>query len=210
MADAYISTTTLSNTVQAAVDQYVRAELRHQPMLRGVADTRPVHVDKPGSSVALYIHGDLSPATTPLSELTDPDFVSLPNPTSVTLTPQEYGNVTLASIKVGATSFADVDQYQLDQVAWNMRDSLDVLVRTELSGGTNVRYAGNATSTVSVDNGDTIGTDDIRFIVTKLRTNAAQGRQGDLYWCGIHPDVSHDLRAETGSGAWVDLHQYAA
>lgn len=210
MPDAYISTTTLSNTVTAAIDQYVRAELRHQPMLRSVADTRPVQVDRPGSSVALYIHGDLAPATTPLSETTDPDFVSLPNPTAITLTPYEYGNATLSTIKVNATSFADVDPYQRDQVMWNMRDSLDVLVGNVLAGGTNVRYAGNATSTASVDNGDVIGTDDVRYIVTKLRTNAAVGRQGDLYWCGIHPDVSHDLRAEVGQGAFVDLHQYAA
>lgn len=210
MADAYVSTTTLSNTVQAAVDQYVRAELRHQPMLRAVADTRPVHVDKPGSSVALYIHGDLAPATTPLSEFTDPDFVSLPNPTAVTLTPQEYGNATIASVKVKSTSFVDVDPYQRDQVMWNMRDSLDSLVSTTLSGGTNVRYANGKTATNTVNSQDNIKTSDIRYIVTKLRTNAAVGKRGDLYWCGIHPDVSHDLRAETGSGAWVDLHQYAA
>jgi hypothetical protein len=27
-----------------------------------------------------------------------------------------------------------------------------------------------------------------------------------LYWCGIHPEVSHDLRAETGSVGWRDIH----
>lgn len=214
MVDAYISTSTLSNTVSAALDQYIRSELRHQPMLRSIADTRPVQVDRPGSSVALYIHGDIAPVTSALSEFTDPDFVALPNPTAVTLTPAEYGNATLASIKVKATSWADVDPYQRDQVMWNMRDSLDGLVNTELSGGTNVRYATGGsttpTSTATVQNEDVIATADVRYIITKLRTNAAVGKQGDLYWCGIHPDVSHDLRAEVGAGAFVDLHQYAA
>lgn len=210
MADAFISTTTLSNLVQASVDQYVRSELRHAPMLRQVADTRPVQVDKPGSSVALYIHGDLAPATTPLSELTDPDFVALPNPTAVTLTPNEYGNATLASVKVRAQSFADVDPYQRDQVMWNMRDSLDVLVRDIVSGGTNVRYANGKASTGAITSQDTITSSDIRYIVTKLRTNAAQGKRGDLYASLIHPDVSHDLRSETGAGAWRDSHVYAA
>lgn len=214
MVDAFIDTTTLSNTVTAAIDQYIRSELRHQPMLRSVADTRPVKVDRPGSSVALYIHGDLAPATTPLSETTDPDFVALPNPTPITLTPYEYGNATISTVKVGATSFADVDPYQRDQVMWNMRDSLDELVATKLSSGTNVRYATGGSGAISgsgdIGNDDVISTDDVRYIVTKLRTNAAVGKRGDLYWCGIHPDVSHDLRAETGSGAWVDLHQYAA
>jgi N4-gp56 family major capsid protein len=210
MADAYTSTTTVSNLVQAAIDQYVRAELRHAPMLRSVADTRPVQVDRPGSSVALYIHGDLTPSTTPLNELTDPDAVALPNPTAVTLTPNEYGNVTISTVKVGATSFADIDPYQRDQVMWNMRDSLDVLVRDVLRQGTNVRYANSKTATNTVTSQDTIKSSDIRYIIAKLRGNAAQGKRGDLFWCGLHPDVSCDLRSETGAGAWRDSHQYAA
>lgn len=210
MADAFVSTSTLSNGVQAAIDQYVRAELRHMPLLRTMADTRPVQVDKPGSSVALYTRGDLAVATTPLSETVDPDAVALPNPTSVTLTPAEYGNVSIATIKVKATSFFDVDPDQRDAIVWNMRDTLDVLVRDVLSGGTNVRYANSKTSTGTVTSQDNIKSSDIRFITAKLRGNAAPGKRGDLYWCGIHPDVSHDLRAETGAGSWRDSHQYAA
>ena len=210
MADAYVSTTTLSNAVLASIDQYVRADLRHMPLLRNMADTRPVQVDKPGSSVALYTRGDLTPATTPLNELTDPDAVALPNPTAVTLTPNEYGNVSIASLKVKATSFFDVDTDQVDAITWNMRDTLDVLVREVVSAGTNVRYSNAKTSTATVNSQDTIKTADVRYIVAKLRGNAAQGKIGDLYGALIHPDVSHDLRAETGAGAWQDLHKYAA
>lgn len=210
MADAFVSTTTLSNAVQASIDQYVRAELRHMPLLRNMADTRPVQVDKPGSSVALYTRGDLAVATTPLNETTDPDAVALPNPTAITLTPLEYGNVSIASLKVKATSFFDVDPDQRDAIVWNMRDTLDVLVRDVISAGTNVRYSGGATSTATVNSQKTITSADVRYIVAKLRGNAAPGKVGDLYWCGIHPDVSHDLRAESGSGAWQDLHKYAA
>ena len=210
MADAFSSTTALSNGVQAALDMYVRAELRHMPLLRSVADTRPVQVDKPGSSVALYTRGDLSPATTPLNETTDPDAVALPNPTAVTLTPNEYGNVSIATIKAKATTFFDVDPDQRDAIVWNMRDTLDALVQGVLSGGTNVRYANAKTATNTVTSQDNIKSSDIRYIVAKLRGNAAPGKRGDLYWCGIHPDVSHDLRAETGSGSWQNAHQYAA
>lgn len=210
MVDAFTSTSALSNIVQPAVDQYIRAELRHTPMLRTVADTRPIQVDKPGSSVALYIHGDLAAATTPLSETSDPDAVALPNPTSVTLTPYEYGTVTISTVKVNATSFADVDPYQRDAVAWNMRDTLDALVREVASGGTQVGYGGASTSTATVTATDTIKAVDIRKAVTKLRGNAAPGKRGDLYWCGIHPDVSADLRSESGAGSWQDLHKYAA
>ena len=210
MADAFVSTTTLSNGVQAAIDQYVRAELRHMPILRAVADTRPVQVDKPGSSVALYTRADLAVATTPLSETVDPDAVALPNPTAVTLTPLEYGNVSIATLKVKAQSFFDVDPDQADAIVWNMRDTLDSLVSTVLSAGTNVRYANGKTSTATTNSQDNIKSSDVRFIVAKLRGNAAQGKRGDKYWCGIHPDISHDLRAETGAGSWQNAHQYAA
>lgn len=210
MADAYASTTTLSNAVQASIDQYVRAELRHMPLLRNLADTRPVQVDKPGSSVALYTRGDLAAATVPLNETSDPDAVALPNPTAVTLTPNEYGNVSIATLKVKAQSFFDVDPDQADAIAWNMRDTLDVLVRDVVSAGTNVRYSNSKTATNTVTSQDIIESSDVRYIVAKLRGNAAQGKVGDLYGALIHPDVSHDLRAETGAGAWQDLHKYAA
>jgi N4-gp56 family major capsid protein len=201
----------LSAQVLAAVDQYIRAELRHTPILRSIADTRPVQVDRPGSSVALYIHGDLAPATTPLNEITDPDFVALPTSTPVTLTPQEYGNATITTLKARETSFADIDPLQMNAVAYNMRDSLDVLVRDIVSAGTNVRYAGGVkTSTGTITGSETIKSADVRYIVAKLRAAAAQGKRGDLYGCWLHPDVAHDLRAETGAGSWRDSHVYAA
>lgn len=210
MVDAYVSTTTLSNAVLASIDQYVRADLRHMPLLRNMADTRPVQVDKPGSSVALYTRGDLAPATTPLSETVDPDAVALPNPTATTLTPLEYGNVSIASLKVKATSFFDVDTDQVDAITYNMRDTLDVLVRDVVSAGTNIRYGGGKASTVTLTAADTIKAADVRFIVAKLRGNAAAGKMGDLYGALIHPDASHDLRADTGAGQWQELHKYAA
>lgn len=210
MVDAYVSTSTLSNAVLASIDQYVRAELRHMPLLRNLADTRPVQVDKPGSSVALYTRTDLAAATTPLNETTDPDAVALPNPTSVTLTPNEYGNVSIASLKVRATSFFDVDPDQVDAITWNMRDTLDILVRDIISAGTNVRYSNGKTSTGTVNSQDNLKSSDIRYVVAKMRGNAAQGKRGDLYAGLIHPDISHDLRAETGSAAWRDSHLYAA
>lgn len=210
MADAYTGTSALSNVVAASVDQYIRAELRHMTLFRNLVDTRPVSVDKPGSSVALYIHSDLAVATTPLNELTDPDAVALPNPSSTTLTPNEYGNVTLSTVKVGAQSFADVDPYQRDAIMYNMRDTIDTLVRDKASTGTNVRYAGGVASTAAVNSQKVITASDVRYVVAQLRANAAEGKRGDLYAAYIHPHVSVDLRTETGAAAWRSDHQYAA
>lgn len=210
MVDAFVSTTTLSNQVLSAVDQYVRAALRHSPTHRGLVDTRPVQVDRPGSSVALYTHADLATATTPLSETADPDAVALPNPTSIPLTPLEYGNATIATVKVKTTSFSDVDPYQMDAVAWNMRDTTDELVREVAVAGTNVRYANSKTARNQVTSQDVIKSLDVRWVTTTLRTNAAEGRAGELFHCLIHPNVSHDLKEETGAASWTEFHKYAA
>ena len=210
MADAYTGTSALSNIVLGAVDQYIRAALRHRPLWRTLADTRPVNVDRAGSSVKLFTQSDLAVATTPLNELTDPDAVALPNPTSVTLTPAEYGNLSIASIKAKATSFADVDPMQMNLIGYNMADTLDTLVRDTLIGGTNVAYSGGKASTATLTASDVFAASDVRKAVTKLRANAAQGKQGDNYACYLHPNVSADLRSSTGAGSWQDLHKYAA
>ena len=210
MVDAYTSTTAQSTLVTGAVDRYVRAALRHTPILRSVADTRPVQVDKPGSSVTLYTYPNLAAATTPLTETADPDAVALGDPTGTTITLEEYGVATISTIRLKNFSFSDIDPNQIDQVAYSMRDTLDVLVRDELSGGTNVYYAGNATTTNTVDATDTLDSNDVRKSVTKLRRNAAAGKRGDLYWCGIHPDVAYDLKAETDAAGWREAHINAA
>lgn len=210
MVDAYTSTTAQAALVTAAVDRYVRSALRHTPILRTVADTRPVQVDKPGSSVTLYTHSDIAVATTPLNETADPDAVALPDPTGTTITLNEYGVATISTIRLKSFSFSDIDPNQMDQVAYNMRNTLDVLVRDELSGGTNVIYSGDATSTASVGNDDVFSSNDVRQAVTTLRRNAAQGKRGDLYWCGIHPDVAFDLKKETDAAGWRSAHINAA
>lgn len=210
MADAFISTTTQSNLVRAAVDRYVRAALRQTPMLRSAADTRPVQIDKPGSTVLLWTYTDLAPATTPINETTDPDFVAPANPTSVTVTLNEYGNVTLASARVKNFSFSNIEANQMDMVGYNMRDTMDVLVATVLNGGTNRRYAGGGANTAAVTSQTNLTSADVRYCVANLRTNAAPGRYGELYLGLIHPLVAADLRAESGASGWRQAHIYAA
>jgi hypothetical protein len=89
-----------------------------------------------------------------------------------------------------------------------MADSVDEVALQTLIGGPNVIYGdGSSTATVTQATGG-ITSADLRKAVAKLRTNKAVPRVDDLYWCGIHPEVSHDLRAETGAGAWRDAHIY--
>jgi N4-gp56 family major capsid protein len=199
--------------VQKAYDRLVEFALRSQPLLRSVADKRPARQSMPGSSIVFQIYNDLTRATTPLSEQVDPDSVAIGTPSAVTVTLNEYGNAVLTTRKLQLMSLAEVDPAIANIVAFNMADSIDEVVQTELRGGTNVIYASNAsgvraTATTNVTGAHTLKAADIRLAVAKLRAGKAVARKGSLYWCAIHPEVSHDLRAETGAASWRLPHEY--
>ena len=199
--------------VQKAYDRLVEFALRSQPLLRSVADKRPARQSMPGSSVVFQIYNDLNRATTPLSEQVDPDSVAIGTPSAITVVLNEYGNAVLTTRKLQLMSLAEVDPAIANIVAFNMADSIDEVVQTELRGGSNVIYASNAsgvraTATTNVTGAHTLKAADIRLAVAKLRAGKAIARKGSLYWCAIHPEVSHDLRAETGAASWRLPHEY--
>ena len=212
MAYTDTSSTSLGGTVggaglvQKAYDRLLEFALRSEPLIRSVADKRPARQAFPGSTVVLQRYVDLAQATTPLTETTDPDAVALSTPTSVTITLQEYGNPVLVTRALELFSLVDVDPAIANIVAYNLADSIDAVAMTTLGGGTNVLYGGNATATANVDAADTIDSADIRRAVAKLRANKAKARRGSYYWAGIHPEVSHDLRAESGNLGWNFVH----
>ena len=200
--------TTISNLVQTAYDQYVRMALRSIPLMRAIADVKPVQQAMPGSSVVFSIYSDLNAATGTLTETSDVSSIALGNPTNVTVTLQEYGSAVTTTKKLNLTSFNDVDAALADIIAYNAADSLDQIVASVLTGGSNVIYASSATSTNTITAGMTITTADIREAVVQLRTNKAVPRIGELYAAYLHPRQSADLRAETGSGGFQELSKY--
>jgi len=209
---AYTDSSALAGLVKTAYDRYVEFALRAQPLIRSVADKRPAQQAMPGSSVVFSIYNDLSPATATLTETTDPDAIALSDVTTVAVTLNEYGNASLVTRKLQLFSLSDVDPAVADIIAFNMADSLDKVALEVLRVGTNVIYSASSTartSTATVTATDTITAANIRKAVAKLRANKAVPREGSLYWAGIHPEVSHDLRAETGAGGWNDMHKYA-
>jgi N4-gp56 family major capsid protein len=183
--------------------------LRSEPLIRSVADKRPAKQAIPGSTVVLQIHQDLSEQTTALTEATERDSVAISTPTSVTITLAEYGNSVLVTRALELFSLADVDPAIANIIAFNLAGSIDTVAQTELRGGTNVIYSGStATSTATVTAAATLSSANLRKAVAKLRAGKSVARKGSMYWCGIHPEVSHDLRAETGAGGWRLPHEY--
>jgi N4-gp56 family major capsid protein len=221
MANAFTDTSALSNVVQTAYDKSFRFSLRSQPLFRQLADVHPTDLTAPGSSMVLGIWQDLAPATTPLSEDVDPDAVAIGNPVQKTLTINEYGNPVLRTRKLKLVSLTDVDPAAAAMIAYNMADSVDVLVQTQLRAGSYLlQFKAGAISYITNSNGSTVATtmaatdtmrsSVVRFATAKLRTNKAVPKRDSYYGGIIHPEVSHDLRAESGAAAWRDPHNYSA
>ena len=195
--------------VQKAYDRLLEFALRSEPLIRSVADKRPARQAIPGSTVVLQRYVDLTANTTALTETVDPDAVAMSTPTSVTITLNEYGNSVLVTRALELFSLADVDPAIANIIAFNLADSIDAVAMTTLRGGSNVIYSGStATSTATVTAAATLSSANVRKAVAKLRANKSVARKGSLYWAGIHPEVSHDLRAETGAGGWRLPHEY--
>lgn len=228
VANAYTDTSGSSlgtSLVQTAYDRYVEFALRAQPALRMMADKRPEQQAMPGSSVVFQLYQDLAAQSSTLTETVDPDSVAVPNTQTVTVTLNEYGNAVLMTRKLRLFALSDVDPAVADIVAFNILDSLEPVVGTVLAGGPNFlrraagalggTYAGAnfiaaAGATTTMVATDTITSPMIRASVAKMRSAKVVPRKGDLFWCGIHPEVSLDLRAETGNAAWRDPHVYSS
>jgi N4-gp56 family major capsid protein len=185
--------------------------LRSIPVMRALADVKPVQQAMPGSSVVFSIYSDLAQATSTLTETSDVSSIALGNPNQITVTLNEYGSAVTTTKKLNMTSFNDVDTALADIIAYNAADSIDAVVASVLTGAgsTNIIYGGiTATSTNTITSAATMRVADIREAVTELRTNKALPRIGELYAAYLHPRQTADLRAETGTGGFQDLSKY--
>jgi N4-gp56 family major capsid protein len=217
MANAFTGTAAMSNLVQTAYDRALEFALRAQPTFRNIVDKKPVQQAMPGSSVVFEIYQDLAQQITPLNELVDPDAVAAGQPTTVSVTLNEYGNAILVSNKLDLFSFTDVTAGLVNQVAWNLIDSVDLIVQNVLQGGTQViRVNGantniyNGGTTAGVTTASIYNSAAVRLAVAKLRFQKVHPNKGSFYTTYISPEVSLDLRAETGNAAWRDPHNYSS
>jgi len=206
---SYTETSSVS-VDQVAFDRIAYFALRSELLFDQAADVQPTAQSMPGSGVTFTIFNDLSAATSTLSETTDVTAVALSD-SQVTVTLGEYGNAVITTAKLRGTSFLDVDSVAANVVGYNAGDSIDQVVRDVLAGGTNVIYGGGGTTTptgrTSVTATDIIEANDVRKVTAQLRKANAATFNG-LYMGFIHPDVSYDLRRETGAASWRDPHVY--
>jgi N4-gp56 family major capsid protein len=193
---------------QAAYDRLAYFALRSEMLFDQAADVQATNQAMPGSSVIFTIFADLAAATSTLSETADltPETMS---DSQVTVTLAEYGNTVNTTAKLRGTSFLDVDATAANLIGYNAGISIDTVVQEVLSGGTNVAYGGGGStdpsSRVTIQAEDILEANDIRKQTASLRGANVATFNG--YYMGyIHPDVSYDLRRETGNASWNAPH----
>ena len=195
---------------QTAFDQIAYFALRSEMLFDAAADVQPVAQSMPGSSVKFTIFSELADATSTLAETTDLTPSTMGD-SQVEVTLAEYGNTINTTAKLRGTSFLDVDAVAANLIGYNAGSSIDTVVANVLKAATNVIYGGGGsttpTSNATVQAEDIIEANDVRIATAQLRGSKAQTFNG-MYMGFIHPDVSYDLRRETGAASWRDPHNY--
>ena len=194
---------------QTAFDLAVYHGLRPFLFYDALADVQSTAQSFEGSAVKFTIYTDLSPVTTTLNELTDVDAQALSD-AQVTLTLAEYDNAVIYTKLIRSTSFVPFDPVVANAVAWNAGQSQDLIARNTVQAGTNVRYvaAGGAVGRTTVTPASVIaGTDVMRALADLRGANVMDF--GGSYMAIIHPDVSYDLRRQTGGANWRDPKTYS-
>jgi len=212
MADFYaneISTASLS-TDQVAFEKLAYFALRPEMYFDQFADVQATNATNPGASIKFTVFADLAAATTPLGEAEDVTPVSMSD-SQVTVTLEEYGNATVTTAKLRASSFMPVDPVAAQAVGYNAGLSIDTIARNVLQAGDNVLYATGGA--VDPSSRTTINTDDI-LTITDIRRAVAQLRGANVptingtYIGFIHPDVQFDLLSATDAAGWRDAYKY--
>ena len=212
MADYYAATTGTSalSVDQVAFEKLAYFALRPEMYFDQFADVQATNATNPGASVKFTVFADLAAATTALGEAEDVTPVAMSD-SQVTVTLNEYGNATVTTAKLRASSFLPVDPVAANAVGYNAGLSIDTIARNVLQAGTNVIYATGGTDTASaridMDVDDTLTAKDVRRAVAQLRGANVPTINGN-YVGFIHPDVSYDLRGITDASGWRDSYKY--
>ena len=212
MADYYAATTGTSQftTDQVAFEKLAYFALRPELYFDQFADVQATNATNPGASIKFTIFNDMAAATTALSETEDVTPVAMSD-SQVTVTLNEYGNATVTTAKLRASSFLPVDPVAANAVGYNAGLSIDTIASNVLKAGDNVIYAtGGATAETTrtgIDTDDTVTAKDVRRAVAQLRGANVPTINGN-YVGFIHPDVSYDLRSITDASGWRDSYKY--
>lgn len=198
---------------QTAYNLVVDYAYRPQNYFDQCASVKPSEQSMPGKAVTFPFVSDLPIQSTSIDESTDVTPQVMGDST-VVVTLAEYGAAVKTSALMRGTSYiVPFDPVVAEVIGYNAGASLDVIARNVLTGGTaSVAYSLGTgvlpTSRATVTPPNTFRAIDVRQATAFLRRNNTP-TIGGYYIAYIHPDVSYDLRTETGGNPWRDPHTYS-
>lgn len=157
-------------------------------------------------SWAKFTQLSVTAATATLTDWVTPTETAF-NATAITATPTEYGiYVNLSSMLLDTSAINFVSGAAVE-VGNNLARIVDEVVQTEVMAGTNVKYAGDATSRATLDAADTITGSDLNKAFTELQGKSAPMVDG-YYVAILHPNVVYDLKEDTGATGFLEASKY--
>jgi N4-gp56 family major capsid protein len=165
-----------------------------------------------GSSVTIekieyFAAAAITAAKTPLTEESDVDSTKIPRPSTVVLTPAEYGFAVTTTRKLTNRTFSPVDPIKVALIATHQARVIDELVQDKLVTGTAV-YNNSNTVETTIAPTHVLTATDVRRQVAKLRAGNVTPWFGGYYAAYAHPFVVLDLREATGAANWREPNVY--
>lgn len=201
--DANTSTTgNLTPEVMTFYEKVFLARAQYAQVMKEGGQVR-THPDGQGRTVNFTRYNPLTIITSPLGEASNP--VTCPiNASTVSMTLSEYGLTTTHGKLLSLVSIDSGMKEKTELVGQNMGETLDVLVRTELTNGSS--YYGNNHNVASFTAGDTLDACDIRLMVQQLELNKAMPYQDGLFIGKTDPYSKYNL---LGDSTWVNGKTYS-
>ena len=148
----------------------------------------------------------VTPTNATLTEWVTPDDAAI-NFTTISLTANQYGMYAIISDILEDVSPVPMVANAAKVIWANMARIIDEVIQGVLALGTNVIYAGSATTRATIAATDLLTTTDLAKANAFLSTKAAPVF-GDGYIAVMHPNVLFDLQTGTATGAFLDLSKY--
>lgn len=200
------TTTGLSNLMSTFYDKVFLERAKNELRYDFGATVKKAALNQ-GKSIIFNRLTPLALVTTALTEATNPAEVAMTS-TQVTATLAEYGTYTTIGSLFKMTSIDDDLKEHVEVHGQNAGESIDNLIRIELSAnGTRqiVNTATVASTTSTIHASDVMTGLEIRRAVRTLKLAKAPRFPGALYRGIIGPQVAMDL---FGASEWLDAHRY--
>lgn len=205
---ALTSSTALSSVLEAAIQSKILEPLR-AALVYANKEWAEMGSFKPGADIIKFGSiPDLSVATTPLTEGSPPTAVAL-SITATSVAAQQYGNLVDITDLAKVKSPYDLAAAATERLARNAAESIDQLTRDEIAAGGTFFTADPADLVrASIGSGNLVTAAVLRRMRASMFKNKIPMPADGYYRLIVSPDVGYDIRNDSGTGAFIDVHKY--